>query len=391
MTPTDRATIRRAILLVTLARLVVNITRRFAYPFLPSISRELNVPLASVQSIIAVQGGVGIASPLLGPLSEHYGRKRVMLACLGLMTITAALGWVAPVFGVFAAVMLAFGVYKMVYDPTMHAYIADQVPYHRRGFAIGIAELSWSGALIIAAPATGLLLAQFGLRGVFFALTLAAIGVTTLMAWQLPAVQHQTTTIPSISPLASWRIMRKHPMAIAALAYSLTLVAANEAMFISYGIWMESTFNLSLEVLGIVSITIAVAEVVGEFSVIGLADRFGARRLATVGALISSLGYALLPFLSFHLIVGLVGLALTFVMVEIAVVSSLSLITEILPTARAVMLSSNMAAYAVGRLSGALFGGLLYSLTSDFAVVGLAACIIGLGATAIIQFLIKIL
>lgn len=391
MTPTDRATIRRAILLVTLARLVVNITRRFAYPFLPSISRELNVSLASVQSVIAVQGGVGIASPLLGPLSEHYGRKRVMVACLGLMTITAVVGWVAPVFGVFAAVMLAFGVYKMVYDPTMHAYIADQVPYHRRGFAIGIAELSWSGALIIAAPVTGLLLAQFGLRGVFFALTLAAIGVTVLVAWQLPTVKHHTTTIPSISPIASWRIMRKHPIAIAALAYSLTLVAANEAMFISYGVWMESTFDLSLEALGIVSITIAVAEVVGEFSVIGLADRFGARRLATVGTLVSSLGYALLPFLSFHLIVGLVGLALTFVMVEIAVVSSLSLITEILPTARAVMLSSNMAAYAVGRLSGALFGGLLYSLTSDFAVVGLAACIISLGATAIIQFLIKIL
>lgn len=389
MTPSDRATIRRSIIIVTISRLVVNMTRRFAYPFLPSISRELNVPLASVQSVVATQGGVGIASPLFGSLSERYGRKQVMVVCLALMTLTAGIGWVAPVFGVFAAVMLAFGVYKMVYDPTMHAYIADQVPYHRRGFAIGIAELSWAGALIVAAPVTGLLLGRFGLRGVFLTLMLASMSVTVLMLWKLPTLSQRSTTIASVNPLSSWRILRKHPSALAALAYSLTLVAANEVLIISYGAWMEDAFGLSLEALGIASITIAVAEVIGEFSVIGLADRFGARRLATVGALVSSLFYLLLPALSFHLVAGLLGLALAFVAVEIAIVSSLSLITELVPDARAVVLSSNMAAYSIGRWGGALLGGLLYSTVGSFGAVGAAACAIGLVATFIIHFLIK--
>ena len=70
------------ILALTLSRLVVNIGRRFAYPFLPEISRQLSVPLSDVQNVLAGANGVGVASPLFGPLSDRYGRKRVIAAGL---------------------------------------------------------------------------------------------------------------------------------------------------------------------------------------------------------------------------------------------------------------------------------------------------------------------
>jgi hypothetical protein len=49
----------------TLARLVVNTSRRFAYPFASALSRGLGVPLAAITSLIAVNQATGVLSPSL--------------------------------------------------------------------------------------------------------------------------------------------------------------------------------------------------------------------------------------------------------------------------------------------------------------------------------------
>src|SRR5690606_22495309 len=108
--------------------------------------------------------------------------------------------------------------------------------------------------------------------------------------------------------------------------------------------------------------------------------------LALGGVLVSSLLYCGLPFLDFHLAAALVGLFITFVGVEIAIVSSLSLFTEILPKARVVMMSSNVGAQALGRLLGGVVGGVGYSLTESFSAVGVLAMGIGLIAAALLYF-----
>src|SRR5215475_15248597 len=102
---------------LTFARLVINMTRRFPYPFLPDISRQLGVSLESVQNVMAVNAGVGVGSPLLGPIGERYGRKRVMMGTLILMMLASAFGAVAPQYGLFAGAMIAFGVVINVFDP----------------------------------------------------------------------------------------------------------------------------------------------------------------------------------------------------------------------------------------------------------------------------------
>ena len=47
-------------------------TRRFPYPFVPSIARQLDVTIPTVQSIIAVQGSSGLIAPAFGPLAERF-------------------------------------------------------------------------------------------------------------------------------------------------------------------------------------------------------------------------------------------------------------------------------------------------------------------------------
>lgn len=369
------------ILALTVSRLIVNMTRRFAYAFAAPIAALLGVPLESVQSVIALQGGVGIASPLFGPLSERYGRKWVMMGGLLLMAGVSMVGVVLPNVWVFAGVMLAFGVSKMIFDPALLAYVGDRIPYHRRALAVGTTELSWAGALFVVAPLTGFLLdGGYGVQAVFAAFAaLALLGALIIFVF-IPADRPARHEVKVITPLGAWRILRNSPVALAVLAYSFLLVVANEMMFINYSPWMESAFTIQSSELGVATTVIAAAEVLGEFVVLGFADRIGKRRMAMSGALFAALGYLLLPMLAFHLVATLIGLFATFLAFEIAVVASIPIITEVLPTSRAVMISSNVSLYSVGRLIGATCGSFLLRQTGTFSIVCLVAAGVGLMA-----------
>lgn len=368
------------LLALTFGRLVLNMTRRFPYPFLPEISRQLSVPLESVQGVMASYAGIGVASPLLGPIGERFGRRRVLLAGLLLLIAAGTVAALLPQFGVFALMMLGMGVAKMVYDPAMAAYIADHVPYQRRGRVVGITELSWALSLLLAAPLAGFLLGSTGLPGVFAVLTLLGVGALLLIARYIPADHDSGHLLGTITPLATWRALRQRPSSFGALAYTLLLVIANEIFFINYAAHMESTFGLALTALGTVSIVIALGEVFGEFVVIALADRFGKRRVALIGVLVSALGYGVMPLFSFSLPLTLAALFVIFCAIEAAVVASIPLFTEVLPQARAIMVSSNIGAASLGRLTGALLGGFLFANLGSFAQIGLLAAGVGLAA-----------
>ncbi len=375
---------------LTFSRLIINITRRFPYPFVAAIARRLGVSPGSVQSVLAVQAGVGVTSPVFGTLSERYGHKRVIIGVLLMMTLVSVLGVLLPQFWIFALVIVAYGVGKMIFDPAMQAYIGEHIPYTRRAQAIGITELSWAGAMIVAAPVAGFLLEASGLQAIFALLTVALFIATIVTMRYLPPDESpgRQSTNP-INPLAAWRIIRQSPAGMGAMAYSLLLVAANEIFFINYSIWMEESFDLVLTALGTVTVVIAIAEITGESIVIGVADRFGKRRVALLGAICSSLSYLMLPYLSFSLPVTLAGLFVMFISVELAIVSSIPMFTEILPDSRAVMMSGNVGAHSLGRMIGAGLGGFLYATTHNFQLMGGVAAVIGLGAAVILWRMVQ--
>ncbi|MDX1993138.1 MAG: MFS transporter [bacterium] len=397
-----------SVLILTFSRIIINMTRRFALPFLPILARHLGVPLASVQSVVALQAGIGVTSPAFGPLAERYGRKRVMLGALALVLVSALVMVAAPRFTVFAIVMIVFGVGKMIFDPAMYAYLGDRVPYNRRGMAMGATELSWASALLVAGPLVGFLLgfsalvvpavllrgearfipsfpyANDGLQAVFLALAIISLTAMLAVSLLLPGDAPQKGVVRSrpINPLAALRILSQSPMGMGAIGYTLALTMANEIFYINYGVWMEQTFQLGPARLGVLTTVIAAAEVIGEFFVIGLSDRIGKRRMALAAALVASIGYIAMPLLSFSLVTALLGLFVAFLAFETAIVSSIPLFTEIMPDTRAVMMSGSVGAGAVGRFTGTAVGSIVFAWTNSFLLIGIVAAVVGLLAFA---------
>jgi predicted MFS family arabinose efflux permease len=256
---------------------------------------------------------------------------------------------------VLLALFLA-GLGKSIFDPALQAYVAEQVPYQRRGAVMGLMELSWAGASLVGIPLTGLLIAHFGWRAPFF--VLGGLGLLGMAALGLlipgGSRQHSRQTI-QLGQV--WQVVRQERAALGVLSLSFFTNMANDNLFVVYGFWLERSFALELVAIGTATTVIGMAELIGEGLTAAIADRLGLKRAVAIGLMLTVLSYALLPVVGKTLPLALAGLFVIFLTFEFTVVTNISLVTEVVPKARATLLSASAATSGIGRVIGALVAG----------------------------------
>jgi len=346
------------LILISIVRLVITTGLRMVYPFLPEIARGLNISTLEVSRLISFRAFAGFLSPLFGPLSETLGRKSLMVAGTALFFSVCLLVALLPSIWTLGAALLLIGLAKAIFDPAMQSYLGDQVPYGKRGWAVAVTEFSWSGSLLAGAPLIGLLMQSYGWASPFFLLAFLGLASLFLLRWGIPsAVKDEKAA----SSLKFGRVLKEHPVIFAAAAFASLALFANEAIMIVYGVWMESSFSLSIAGLGLSAGLIGGGELLGELTA-GLAvDRFGKRRVIVLFSSFTALIYLLIPFVSKSLFSALVSLFLLFYFFETTIVAVIPLFTELVPQARSVMMSISVAFQSLGRALGALLGPLIFA------------------------------
>ena len=366
--------------IVFLARMTINIPSRIIYPFLPGLARGLEIALPAASQLVALRLVAGVGAPLFGPLADRYGRRRLMEAAMVVFTLASLL--LAGI-GTFTAAAIAFTLYglaKVLYDPAVHAYVGDEVPYHKRGRAVGILELSWSSAWLLGVPASGFLIERFGWRAPWAALIVIALLGAWLTHVGLPPAPRPATGKRSGSLVASttatWRSLLRRRSVVVLLLASLLFTLAIEIPFIVYGAWLETAFGLSLSALGLASTVVGVAEAVAELGTAAITDRLGKRRSVLIGMCGLAASLVVLPWLSrLGLAAALAGVTLMMLSFEFGVVSLLPLVTELAPEARGSLFSLNVTAFSLSRALGALAGGWLWQWQNIALQAGVgAAC-----------------
>ena len=346
----------------TLGRFVFNTSRRFVYPFAPALSRGLGVPLTAITSLIAINQATGLLSPFFGPVSDRWGYRVMMLAGLGMLAVGMFASGVLPLYGIIMIALFLAGLGKSIFDPALLAYLGERVPFHRRGLVIGITEFAWAAGSLVGITLAGLLIDRLGWQAPF--LTLGGLSLLCLagLAFLLPPTsgrRDQATEKTNFKK--TWQQLRQSPMALAALGFGFLISIANDNLFVVLGLWLES-FGLSLAAVGLAASVIGVAELVGETGTAIVADRIGLPRAVLVGMSLATVGYLLLPLVGVTLPLALASLFILFLFFEFSVVTSLSLFTEVLPEARATMMSALFAALSLGRMVGAFSGGLVWAM-----------------------------
>jgi len=178
----------------------------------------------------------------------------------------------------------------------------------------------------------------------------------------------------------------KSRSAIAALILGLAMTSANEIINLVFGIWMETSFGLKIAALGAASAVIGFSELGGESLSGALADRVGKENAVRAGLILNIISALAMPLLGrLGVLGGMVGLFCFYLTFEFALVSSLTLTSEILPEARATLMAVNMAILSLGRAVGAIIAPAVF--VWGFQSNAITAALVNLIAFAALGFI----
>lgn len=294
---------RAALIFIFFAVLLDVLAFGVTIPVLPRLVEQLSGgDTAQASRILGLFGTVWAAmqfvfSPILGALSDRYGRRPViLLSCLGLgldfvlMALAPTLAWLFVgrlVSGMCAASFTTAG-----------AYIADVTPPEKRAAGFGMLGAAF-GLGFVLGPAMGGVLGGFDLRLPFWvaaALALLNFGYGLfVLPESLPRRHRAALSWKKANPLGSLRLLRSHPDLLGLASVYLLFHLAHHALpsvFVLYAGyrygWDATTVGLALAVSGVCSVIV-------QGALIGpVVRRLGERRTLLMG-----LGFGMLGFLAF--------------------------------------------------------------------------------------------
>lgn len=301
---------------------------------------------------------LGITSPLFAPISDRRGRKFGMLAGIFIFTLGVGLVAIHPSFWTLAIALMLAMVGKYMFDPAMQAYFGDRIPYHQRGTALAVTEVSWSMAFIAGVPVVGFLIDRYGWSAPFPIFTILGLAIFFII-WRIIPREDPYHKLTSNSRDGYRAVFTSVP-AMAGISIAMWASAGNELVNIIFGVWLEDSFGLKIIALAGASAVIGISELSGEGLVAFTTDKLGKPLALTIGLVGNAMASILLPIIGQTQTGALVGLFLFYITFEYVMVSHIPLMTELVPSARATILSINVTGHAVGRALGALLAAFIY-------------------------------
>lgn len=203
-----------------------------------------------------------IAAPVLGNLSDAYGRRRVLLIALGGLAVDYLLMALAQTLPLIFLGRVLSGLFGGSYGPAQAA-IADMTPPEDRARRFGLVGAAFGFGFIIG-PALGGLLTSFGERTPFYvASALAALNFLyglTIFPETLPPERRRKFTASRANPLGALRVARANPGMLQAAAVLMLWQMAGLVYPMTwsfYGIaqlgWSDKMIGLSLTAVGVMS------------------------------------------------------------------------------------------------------------------------------------------
>jgi DHA1 family inner membrane transport protein len=362
------------IIVFTIIRIVLNTLHRMVYPFLAVLARGVGVDLVSMSYALTARSLVGTVGPFAATLADRRGRRFGMLFGIGLFTLGTAIVVFWPTFPALVLSIILSTLGKYIFDPSLQAWLGDRIPYARRGRAIAVTEFGWSLAFILGIPLMGFLVARNGWMAPFPLMALLGVLIFAGLFWMLPREGKPAGDDPTL--WSKFRTVLTSTPALAGLAVGLLASAANEEVNLIFGVWLEDSFGLQIAALGAASAVIGLSELCGEGLVAAFVDRLGKPRAIRLGLAANCLAALALLFLGRTQAGALLGLFFFYITFEFTLVSIIPLMTEILPSARATLMASNVAALSLGRALGDLLAPRLYG--SGFWLIVLGAIVFNL-------------
>lgn len=188
------ATSRLTLLLLVLATGIAPTTMYLLVPALPALATDFGSNISIVQMTVSLyMVGFACSQIIMGPLSDRFGRRPVLLAGLGLM----ALASVGCIFAqtlpqlIAARFLQALGGAGGVV--VSRAIVRDVYSRDRVGAMISLVTAAMMIAQMLSPLTGGLLETAFGWRSIFYVITALSVIIAVMIAVALPETRRART------------------------------------------------------------------------------------------------------------------------------------------------------------------------------------------------------
>jgi len=358
---------------------------------LPSLVKSLGISLSTAGLlVVAYSLAAAVAAFLSGTLSDHYGRRRFLLAGAAFFAVAS---WAASRSRNLNELMLAralTGLAAGTLSTCSITFAADWFAYNVRGRAIGLISSAYFAAPILGVPIAAQIADRFGWRRAFlFFAGLAVLATFATLRLPRERLNPQPSTEKLRTAAQAFRSFLARRDTAAALVIAF-LVSGGLVGFLTYiGAWLNSSFGLATRTIGWVFMLGGIVAV-GSAPLGGiLSDRWGKRAMSIAGNILLAVAVAFVPFVPWGL--GLLGVfALASLGAAFRQGPLTALMTEMVPPAQRGSfiamrnISSQMGIGATAYLGGVLFQRSGYAAVTSLCAVMTAAVVILL-ATHIVE------
>ena len=235
-----------------------------------------------------------VCAPLLGNLSDRYGRRPVLLFAVGALGVDYIVMGFAPTLAWLFLGRTIAGIAGASFTPA-YAYVADVSPPDKRAQSFGLISAAF-GVGFILGPALGGLLGQLGTRTPFFAA--AALSLVNLvygtfvLPESLPLEARRPFEWRRANPLGTLLQMRRHPVVLGLLGALFLWMVAHQVMPSTWTFYTKFRFGWSEAMIGASLAAAGVVMAVSQATLMRvLVPRLGERRTALTGIAVASVGY----------------------------------------------------------------------------------------------------
>jgi MFS family permease len=253
------------------------------------VSESLNAPMTVAASLMTLNSAAGlVASFLVGPIIDRFGRKWVMV--ISLLTNGLAYLLLGNASGLlyFAVLMALSGAANPLYRMSGDAMVADLIPPEKRPDAYALLRMS-NNIGVAMGPAIGGFLAATSYSLAFY------IAATGMGAYGFLLAVFAVETLPKLVPLEATlekrfekfggylTILRDKPFITFAFAYTLVIICAS-LVWVVLPVYAKENFGIPENVYGFIPTTNALMVVTLQVAVTQVTKRYATLPVLAIGA-----------------------------------------------------------------------------------------------------------
>ena len=295
--------VRRAAIAFILVTAVLDIVAMgIVIPVLPHLIEEFvgsNARAGLLNGVfVALWAGMQfLASPVIGSLSDQYGRRPVILiSCAGLAADYVLMA-LAPNLWWLAVGRLVAGVTSSSFT-TIYAYMADITEPEKRARAYGLIGAAFSGGFVLG-PVLGGFLGEFGPRVPFWVAG-ALSGVAFLyglfiLPESLPLEKRMPFSWRRANPVGAMILLKRHAELAGLAVVNFLLYFAHHVFSAVFVLYAGLRYGLGPWQVGALLAMVGVLDMIVQGVLVGPASkRFGDRATMIVGLCGGAVGIALM-------------------------------------------------------------------------------------------------